>query len=321
MRAWNSTQINAFLSVLLTITGVSQAADTGTRWYAGTWDSTIYNRAERPQTVGIRLEIVDSETRIPVEGVQVRLWGKYWEEWVGRSGDQVGIPLEPQEKEFKLSAVTNEDGVAVFALAWQKEYPWRAYFGNLPPREYTDNSGSYRILDSWIRAVDDVEKIQRIEIRHPKYGYKEIPLNFRHLLEFGQEKGSQSQRPELFNEFRQAWIKEINRKNVKFCVLNLTTKFKDFQNKNCKRVEFFEKIHDKDFGTEYHQPYNFFSKGEYPQSECGPYFVYLLDQVPIGKRTQEIEIDIRSQAISEESKNTETAKKREEQEEEKEAER
>jgi len=261
----------------------------GASWYSGTWDSTIYNRAEKPRTVAIRFEIRDSDTDIPVRDAQVTLEGKYLEEWVGRPVDRVG-PLEPQEKEFRITAKTNEEGVSVFALSWQKEYPWRKYFGDHEPREYTGDSGSYRIRDSWIRAVDDIEKVQRIVIRHPKYRYKEIPFNFRHLLEFGQDKGSELQRPELFDKFEQAWIKEIKRKNVKFFVLNLGTKFKDFQNKKCKRSEFFEKIRREDWGTVYQRPHNWFSTGGDPQSECGPYFVYLFDEVPIERRTQEIEI-------------------------------
>jgi len=263
--------------------------ETHASWYAGTWDSTIYNRAEKPRTVAMRFEIRDSDSDIPVQNVQITLQGYYMEERVGRSGDDVAIPYEPQEKEFKLRAATNEDGVAVFSLGWQKEYPWRSYFGGHAPREYR-NDGGYSIKDSWIRAVDDIEKIQQIEIRHPKYHYKKIPFNFRHLLEFGQDKNRQLQRPELFDKFDQAWIKEIKHKDVKFCVLNLGTEFRDFQNNKCKRPEFFEKIRTEEWGSAYQRPYNWFSKGDPPQSECGPYFVYLFDEIPIEKWTQEIEI-------------------------------
>ena len=238
MRFQKAILILGIFTIVLTINFQSQKARA--QWYAGTWDSNIYNRAEKPRTVAMRFEIRDSDTDIPVRDAQVTLEGQYLEEWVGRPVDRVG-PLEPQEKEFRITAKTNEEGLTVFALSWQKEYPWRTYFGDHEPREYTGDSGSYRIRDSWIRAVDDIEKVQRIEIRHTKYRYKEMQFNFRHLLEFGQDKGSELQRPELFDKFEQAWIKEIKRKNVKFCVLNLGTKFKDFQNKKCKRSEFFEK--------------------------------------------------------------------------------
>jgi hypothetical protein len=227
---------------------------------------------------------------MPLEGVQVRLWGKYIEEWVGRSGDQVGIPLEPQEKEFEMGTTTDSDGVVVFALSWRKEYPWSSYFKDQPPREYRKDGSGYSTKQSWIRAVDDIEKVQRIEIRHPKYGYKEISFNFSHLLEFGQSKDSETQSPELFDRFEEAWHKEIQRENVKFCVLSLGTKFPDFQNKSCSRPEFFEKICQKDWGTAYQKPENWFSAGEYPQSECGPYLVYSIERLPIEKKATEIEV-------------------------------
>jgi hypothetical protein len=255
------------------------AEDMSSTWYAGIWDSTIYNRAEHPRTVGIRIRVVNSETQIPVQGAQVLLKGEYIEEWIGKSA-------EPQEKEFEMSAITGSDGVVVFALTWQKEYPWSAYFGrNLPPMY--DEKGD---RNSWIKAVDDIEKIQGIEIRCPKYGYKEIPFNFKQLLEFGQNKDSASQETRLFREFENAWQNEMQRKDVKFCVIDLGTKFPNFQNKNCQLPEFFAKIRDKGYGTVYKQPRNMFSSGEYPQSECGPYFVYILEDIPIEPRTVEVEL-------------------------------
>ena len=272
-------------------------------YYAGTWDSTIYNRAERPRTVGVRLEIVDSDTHIPVQEARVFLRGWYLEEWVGRSGDQVGTPLEPQEKEFEIGAESNRRGVAVFALGWQKEYPWLSYFGNHPP--------SHGVGKSWIRAVDDVEKVQRIEIRHPGYRYLEIPFSFRHLLEFGQNKKSSMQQPRLFDEFEEAWIREIKRRNVKFCILNLSINFKDFENKKSRRPEFFEKIVRENWGTVYQKPYNYFSRGEYPQSECGPYFIYEI-MIPLEKRSGQIDVSIPSQEKEKKAKKAETGKKRKE---------
>jgi len=259
------------------------AEDMSSTWHAGTWDSTIYNRAEHPRTVGIRIRVVNSETQIPVQGAQVLLKGEYIEEWIGKS-------VEPQEKEFEMSAITRSDGVVVFALSWQKEYPWRSYFGNAPPREYRKDGSGYSDAQSWIKAVDDIEKIQRIEIRCPKYGYKEIPFNFKQLLEFGQNKDSASQETRLFREFDNAWQNEMQRKDVKFCVLDLGTKFPNFQNKDCQLPEFFAKIRDKGYGTVYKQPRNMFSSGEYPQSECGPYFAYILEDISIEPRAVEVEL-------------------------------
>jgi len=219
------------------------------KWYAGTWDSTIYNRAERPRTVAIRIEFLDSGTRIPVSGVKLYFRGTYLENKRYGSGDRVGIPYEPQQREFELPATTSKDGVVVFALNWQKQYPWR-------------------------HGADDIEKVQRIETRHPRYLHKELPVDFLHLLDVGQSRQGQLQEPEVFERFERGWIREINRPDVKFCVLDLGTKYLDFENKRCVSVAFFEKIRRKDFGTVYRRPHNWFGKGRHPQSECGPYFVY-----------------------------------------------
>ena len=52
---------------------ISQPQTARAQWYAGTWDSTIYNRAEKPRTVAMRFEIRDSDTDIPVPNVQITL--------------------------------------------------------------------------------------------------------------------------------------------------------------------------------------------------------------------------------------------------------
>jgi len=215
---WKKLSSQTIFIVLLITCCQSTYAEENNRWYAGKWDSTIYNRAEKPRTVGLRIEVIDSDTHIPIKEAHIYLKGTFLEEWVGRFGDQVGIPREPQEREFEIDAETNRRGVTVFALGWQKEYPWRSYFGGHAPRDYRKNGSGYSVKDSWIRAVDDIEKVQRIEIRHPGYQYLQIPFNFRHLLELGQNKNSSTQEPRLFDKFDEAWIREIKKKNVKFCV-------------------------------------------------------------------------------------------------------
>jgi len=244
-------------------------------WYNGLWDSSIYNRSEKPKTIALRIEIMDAETGIAVSGAKIQLKGNWLEERIGTSGDEVGIPYEPQEREFEMSATSGPNGVVVFALSWEKEYPWQ--FGRPEPK--IDKGGNvvfYDVHTSWKRAVDDIEKIHEIEILHPDYKFVRVPFDFSHLTEFGQDKRSESQEPYLFEEFENAWHQEMKKQNVKFCVLNLGKSFNDFGNKHCTRPEFFEKVRQKDFGTVYRQPSNWFSVGEYPQSECGPYFVYLL---------------------------------------------
>jgi hypothetical protein len=281
-----------FLSPWIAI-GAEKEKKTRQDWYNGTWDSTIYNLMEHPRTVGVRIEVVDAETRLPVRGANVRVTGTYSEERVGMSGDDVGIPREPQEREFRLSATTGKDGVTVFALGWQKEYPWRSYFGEHPPRDYKKGkSGSYTSKRSWIRAVDDIEKAQKTEIRHPRYQYAETRLGFARFLDVGQQKKSSTQRPAIFDKFEKAWHAEIKRDNVKFYVLDLGKKFPDFGNKKSKRIEFFDKIRSEDYGKLYTKPQNWFSKGDHPQSLCGPYFVYLFE-IRLKRRSGQIDVNVR----------------------------
>jgi len=233
-------------------------------WYAGKWDSNIYNRSEKPRTVGVRIEVIDAETYMPIQGAQVTLYGEYMEEWVGSvMGVQDEVPTQPQRKEFELRATTDSRGIVVFTLSWQKEYPW-----DVPSPSF--------------QPSDDVEKVQRIEIRHRNYNYQEIPFSFKHLLNMGQEeKYSSGQTPEAFNSFDEAWVSEIRKDNVLFCVLDLGIDFPDFKNTESMRPEFFLKIHNKAWGTQYQEPYNIFSYGEYPQSECGPYLIYNFEDIGV----------------------------------------
>lgn len=260
------------------ITPFARAAD----WYAGVWDSTVYIDGLHPRTIAVRIEIVDADTQIPVKDATVRLHGKYWEEWVGREfpADELGAPLEPQEREFELRATTQEDGVIVFALGWHKEWPWQSYFG-MP--------GSTPRDSQWIGAVDDIEKVQRIEIRHPRYHYREIPLNFRHLTEFGQRKWSDMQDPALFRQFEEAWTNEIKRRDVRFFILDLPEEFPDFRNEKSKRSEFFEKVRNEDWGTIY-RDLNSVIGWNWPPTKCGPYFAYVLHRIELRGSAQEIQI-------------------------------
>ncbi len=243
-------------------------------WYAGTWDSTIYNRAERPKTVGIRIEIKDATTGQALSGIRVSLKGTYHEEVLRAARGEIA-PRDPQEREFVLEARTGRDGVAVFALQWRKDHPWS--FGD-PPRKSTAGGGWREDRDeTWIKEVDDMEKVEYIELQHRDYRLKEVSFDFNHLTEFGQREKSEMQEPRFFDKFREAWIREIGRRSVKFCVLDLGTGFDDFQNKESTRPDFFEKIREKNYGTVYQRPYNWYSRGEHPQSECGPYFIYELE--------------------------------------------
>lgn len=112
--------LTLFLTVLCRY---DTANATESNWLAGTWHSKIYPDFDHHLRIGLRIETIDSETCIPIEGLHVRLWGKNFEERIGMPPGQYGEPPEPQEKEFRLEAVTDNDEVVVFALGWQKVYP------------------------------------------------------------------------------------------------------------------------------------------------------------------------------------------------------
>lgn len=122
---------------------IPQAAKATDTWHNGSWDSSIYNRSEKPRTIGLRIEIMDAETGIAVSGAKVQLKGGWLEERIGTASDEVGIPYEPQEREFEMTALSAGDGVVVFALSWEKEYPWR--LGR--PKPKVDKRGNVTFYD------------------------------------------------------------------------------------------------------------------------------------------------------------------------------
>jgi hypothetical protein len=268
----------SLMAVCLT---VSLAADAAVmdRWHAGTWDSTAYSRAEHPKTVAIRMELLDKDTHIPISGVQVSLRGEYWQMWV--SQDIVtakDVPWwnilvdpdkrEPQPREFRLDAVSGPDGVVVFALPWQKEFPWDTKIGD---------KWTYKVGDQWIVYVDDIEKVQRLEIRHPQYKYFDSPLDFKHLVGLEQYIEARKSGENIQQKFEARWKGEISRKNVKLFVLDLGPEFGEFRKQACQRPEFFQKVRVKDYGLIYRDVENLWNlQGE---TKCGPYFVYDLGEV------------------------------------------
>lgn len=255
-------------------------------WLAGEWDSAIYNRSERPRTVAIRIELADAETALPISGAKVRLRGFYLEEELNRKPPTYA----PQEREFQIAAVSDRGGIVVFALSWSKRYPWD--LGEPPYIEKRQGVRTRDVYSSWIRPVDDVEKVQELKVLHPRYQAVEEPFDFRHLLHVGQNPESELQEPRVFEAFERAWKQEITAPGVKFCVLDLGTDFRGFEDRESRRPEFFERIRTKDFGTVYREPRNWFSKGEHPQSECGPYFVYLLE-IRLVRRSGIVDVEAR----------------------------
>ena len=146
-----SSVIQACLSIyFLCFTGFpSGLASAGEAWYAGRWDSSLYNLSQHPHTVAIRVEIEDKDTGNPLSGVVVKLGGEFEERQ--RSGGKIG-------REFELTAVTGRDGVAVFGLLWHKTG--------------RNQDGS-----------DDIEKVNKIAARRDAYGLEDRRINLSFLQE------------------------------------------------------------------------------------------------------------------------------------------
>lgn len=121
--------------------------------------------------------------------------------------------------------------------------------------------------------------MQTIEIRHSQYRETVIPFDFSKITQADQYQ----------DDFQSVWAAEIGRDDVRFCVLDLGTRFSGFNNKASTRPEFFESIRRKNFGTILNKPQNYFSLGENPQSECGPYFVYLVE-IRIARIAAQVEV-------------------------------
>jgi len=250
--------IGLLFSALISFGGEARCGDA---WYAGEWNSSEGHLAYHPLTVAIRVEVVDAATGFPLESAVVTVQGSYVEETI--SSRILTDP--PQPMEYELEAFTESDGVAVFALSWDKEYPWR--FGR---PKISDERGGWRYADTWIRAVDDIEKVQSIQIRCQDHYRQTLDFNFDQLIEFGQDKTSESQSPDLFDEFEEAWKNEIERSDLHFFKLQLDDSFTDFNNVKCTSPEFFNHIRNEDYGTIYPESVNWQGDG------VGPYFVYLV---------------------------------------------
>ena len=118
----HKTNIVVALFLVISVVQVDSNA-AGKKWYAGTWDSTLYLLDEHPKTVAIRMELLDKDTHIPVSNIHVSLEGEYFDRWISQDiaiaqestwwGDIFVDPnkREPQLKEFKLEAVSDQDGI------------------------------------------------------------------------------------------------------------------------------------------------------------------------------------------------------------------
>ena len=175
--------------------------------FVGKWDSTINNLIDHPKTVALRIEVVDNETQEPIPNVSISFEGEYWIS--PRTSRHPEGERQAQEMEYKVSCQTDSDGIAVGAFGWQKEYPWRL-------------------------GVDEVEKAQRIEIRHSRYKYVERRTPFYRFLQVGQKKAEELyltnddewQEPHVVETFEKNWALECAKHDVKFYVLDLGADYK-----------------------------------------------------------------------------------------------
>jgi len=149
----------AAIAALCHLAPCSSTAQQPPAWYAGVWDASPtpwtsgYWGGEdwplHPTTLGLRIEVTDSESGTPLGGAEVRL-----------EGDWTDAKTALQQT-TRLIAVTGADGVAVFGLTWL---------------------GKGITVQGRIElAKDDIEKVQRIWVRKPGYTQKRGELDYSQL--------------------------------------------------------------------------------------------------------------------------------------------
>ena len=102
-------------------------------WYAGTWDSTLYDNARYPKTVAVRIKLLDKKTHLPISDAGVSLKGEYMHQWAKNGAhDQIDLSifhdlksLPRQKRRFGMDAISDANGFVVFSLNWDKEYSWK----------------------------------------------------------------------------------------------------------------------------------------------------------------------------------------------------
>ena len=156
--------------------------------YVGEWNSSINNLIEHPKTVGLRIEVLDSDTRLPIKNACVQFRGNYMLE--ERSSRHPKGEQRSQEQQFEFSVRTGTDGIAIAALDWRKEYPWKS-------------------------GIDGIEKVQWIEVVRKGYHFNEQEAPFLEFLSV--HRGD-------FDGFENMWGRECSKFNVIFC----TPRFNNF---------------------------------------------------------------------------------------------
>ena len=115
-------------------------------FHAGKWDSTLYNYSDHPRTVFLRVQVEDTQTRIPLSGVLVLLQGEY--------DDYAGFG-RPQRRPYSMRAITGHDGIAVFSLLWQ---------------------------DRGYASLDDIQMVTHLSARKEGYQFAIHPVDFSPMI-------------------------------------------------------------------------------------------------------------------------------------------
>ena len=197
--------------------------------YVGVWDSSINNLLDHPKTIALRIQVLDSITRIPIRGARVFFKGNFVTEY--RNSRHPSGEQKAQMEEFEISAITGGDGIVIAAFDWQKDYPWQS-------------------------GVDEIEKIQMIQVIRNEYFFVEHRVPFQKI--FSVEEGG-------FEEFRNLWEKECSGQNVKLCTLKLN---------EFSQEKIFEKIHREEWGIVYQEPVNLMRWKDGSLNLHGPYLIY-----------------------------------------------
>ena len=226
------------------------------QWYAGQWNSEYTSNMldAHPLTIVIRIEVFDIDTRAPIRGAEVRLEGNYKErvyrrnEYIDR-GDYLKYYVD---KEFRLTAYTDRDGIAVFALRWNK--PEALVRSDIP---------------------DDIEKVQKISVRKINYEYYEIefiPGNANDYLD-GIDPTS------FWNEWPrggygwETWSRNVRYMNNDARYFQLAiqdSNFNDYDNDACNHPILFGKVRDKIYDYEYPNMSNMYQN---PPDRIGPFIM------------------------------------------------
>jgi len=227
-------RIGLFLMVVLTNAAVGSPDDLS--FHAGTWNATTYGdwnlTRHHPLTVALRVEVMDADTRVPIESVEVRVEGRFREDPSERFQDPLN---QPDEKDFRLIASTGKDGIAVLALSWQDE------------KLVFQDAFGFRTLDKYVK--DDLFKIQTVMLRKDGYRvasepitwFKEFDVRLEDLQDFDRFSRTESY-------VGDGWLGLIDRvPNAKCVLIRSPDGFPRSGERSLADPLFFEKVRQQDY--------------------------------------------------------------------------